>query len=103
MFGRRNTTSQSVEEPKEIVLDDMPEEFQQLFSVSADEARSRKSVESLLLERKHITEEQLLQAKQVQSQTPGKTVAQILLTMNAATEAQILSALAETQGMTFET
>ena len=35
----------------------------------------------------------------VQSQTPGKSLAQILLTMNAASEAQILSALAETLGM----
>ena len=37
------------------------------------------------------------------AQTPGKTLPQILLTMNAASEAQILSALAETLGMAFET
>ncbi len=54
-------------------------------------ARARKSVEQLLLERGQITEDHLLQAKNVQGQTPGKSVAQILLTMNAASEAQILS------------
>ena len=53
---------------------------------------------TLLLERGQISEEQLAQAKQVEAQTPGKTLAQILLTMNAASEAQILSALAETLG-----
>src|SRR6185295_16783060 len=37
------------------------------------------------------------------SQTPGKTIAQILLTMNAASEGQMLSALAEQLGLKFET
>ena len=63
----------------------------------------RKGVESLLLERGHVTDEQLTQARAVQQQTPGKTLAQILLTMNAATEAQVLSALAESMGLAFET
>src|SRR3954451_16117403 len=40
---------------------------------------ARKSTEQLLLERGHITEEQLTQAKNVQSQTPGKSLTQILL------------------------
>ncbi|WP_428940059.1 GspE/PulE family protein [Fontivita pretiosa] len=66
-------------------------------------ARARKTVEQLLLERGQITEEQLVQARNVQAQTPGKSITQILLTMNAASEAQILSALAETLGMRFET
>jgi type IV pilus assembly protein PilB len=65
-------------------------------------ARTRKPVEQLLLERGQITEEHLVQARTVQSQTPGKSLAQILLTMNAATEAQILAALAEMAGMAFE-
>ncbi|MGE5610207.1 MAG: GspE/PulE family protein [Bacillota bacterium] len=65
-------------------------------------ARSRKSVEQLLLERGQIAEDQLAQAKAVQVQTPNKTIAQILLTMNAASEAQILSALAETLNLPFE-
>ena len=67
------------------------------------QAPTRKSVETLLLERGHITEEQLDQARTVQSQTPGKSLAQVLLTMNAASEGQILSALAETMGIGFET
>ncbi|HZZ44057.1 MAG TPA: ATPase, T2SS/T4P/T4SS family [Tepidisphaeraceae bacterium] len=76
---------------------------QALWQPSADAARQRQSVDNLLLERKQITEEQAAQARSVQQQTPGKTVAQILLTMNAATEAQVLSAYAETLGVPFET
>jgi type IV pilus assembly protein PilB len=87
----------------ELILDaeDQNLEVEQLWS--PDRASVRKSVEALLLERKQITEEQLTQARSVQQQTPGKTLAQILLTMNAATEAQVLSALAETMGLAFET
>jgi type IV pilus assembly protein PilB len=61
----------------------------------------RKSVEQLLLERGVINDEQLQQAKQVQSQTPGKSLANILLTMSAAAEAQVLSCLAETLSLGF--
>src|SRR4051812_6182677 len=66
-------------------------------------AKQRKTVEQLLLERGQITEEQAAQAKSVQHQTPGKSIAQILLTMNSATEAQVLAAHAETLGIPFET
>jgi type IV pilus assembly protein PilB len=62
----------------------------------------RQSVEALLLEQGLISAEQLAQARTVQVQTPGKSIAQILLTMNAASEAQILAALAQTLGMTYE-
>jgi type IV pilus assembly protein PilB len=65
-------------------------------------ATARQSVEGLLLERGHVTEEQLAQARTVQAQTPGKALAQILLTMNAASEGQILEALAETLGLPYE-
>src|SRR5688572_31732273 len=70
----------------------------QLWSPAAA-TRVRKSVEQLLLERGEITEEQLAQAKSVQAQTPGKAIPQILLTMNAASEAQVLKAFAETLGL----
>ena len=50
----------------------------------------------------HITEEELAQVRTVQSQTPGKSSAQILQTMNAASEGQILAALATTLGLAFE-
>ena len=76
-------------------------DFQTLWEPTS--ATARKSVEMLLLERKQINEEQLDQARKVAAQTPGKTLPQILLTMSAASEAQILSALAETLGMEFET
>src|SRR5262245_28844475 len=92
MLGRR-TTSQG--------LDEQNDSRTELWSPTA--AKARKSVEQLLLERGQISEEQLAQARTVQSQTPGKSLTQILLTMNAASDAQILSALAETQGLAFET
>jgi type IV pilus assembly protein PilB len=83
-----------------------PGEAEELPSIdqlwSPTTVRPRKSVEQLLLERQQITEEHLAQAKTVQAQTPGKSIQQILLTMNAASEAQILAAVAETVGMPFE-
>src|SRR5688572_1125667 len=74
-----------------------PDDVEQLWSPT--KAPARKSVEQLLLERGQITDEQLAQAKGVAAQTPGKGLAQILLQMTAASEAQILSALAETLGI----
>jgi len=109
MFGRKSTNS-TLDAPKPRssapresddldALIDAPE-LEQLWSPEPHSAR--KSVETLLIERQHITEEQLSQARSVQSQTPGKSISQILLTMNAATEGQVLSALAETVGLPFE-
>jgi type IV pilus assembly protein PilB len=104
MFGRRTTSQQLPDEPQSLPpandLVDAPPEFEAIWS--PENAKQRKSVEQLLLERGQIQEEQLTQAKQVQSQTPGKTITQILLTMNAASEAQILNAQAETLGLQFE-
>ncbi|HRK30208.1 MAG TPA: ATPase, T2SS/T4P/T4SS family [Tepidisphaeraceae bacterium] len=107
MFGRKTPTA--VEPPPkprshaptedDDSLCDLPE-LEQLWSPEPQTART--SVESLLLERNQISEEQLAQARSVQAQTPGKAISQILLTMNAATEAQVLSALAETMGLPFE-
>jgi type IV pilus assembly protein PilB len=96
MFGKR-TTSEAASTP---VLDE-PAEQQPLWSPA--QSRARKSAEQLLLTRGHVNEEQLVQARTIQSQTPGKSIPQILLTMNAASEAQVLSAIAETLGLAFET
>src|SRR6185312_12890138 len=105
MFGRRTTSSQQPNEFAEPqtagAQGDVVAEFQSLWEPAVGPAR--KSVEQLLLERGQITEEQLDQARKVAAQTPGKTLSQILATMNAATESQLLSALAETLGMPFET
>src|SRR5207253_7215750 len=79
---------------------DEGEEIAPLWEPSKE--RDRKSVEQLLLERGLISEEQLAQAKQVAGQTPGKSIAQILQTMNAASEVQFLEALAETLELDFE-
>jgi len=107
MFGRSKPTESQPPVPSSgqpippKVGGDPVEEFEQLWSPD-QAAAARKSVEQLLLERGQVNEEQLVQAKTVQQQTPGKSIAQILLTMNASTEAQILSALAETLGLPFE-
>ena len=61
----------------------------------------RKTVEQLLLDRGHITEDQVAQAQQIQTKMPGKPMSQVLLAMSATSEAEILSALAETMGLPF--
>src|SRR3954451_17895182 len=108
MFGRRPTTSDESSPAAagkgkpipEHVGGNPAEEFEQLWSPEA--TAERKSIEQLLLERGQVIEEQLTQARTVQQQTPGKSIAQILLTMNAASEPQILSAQAETLGLACE-
>jgi type IV pilus assembly protein PilB len=104
MFGRRTQPDGAAFEPdprQPADLDDGMLGAEQIWAPAT--ARQRRSVEQLLLERGHIREDQLLQARTVQAQTPGKSIVQILLTMNAASEAQILSSLAETLDMPFET
>jgi type IV pilus assembly protein PilB len=104
MFGRRSPSSETATATTTAAAAaeraQAGEEVESLWEPA--QAPARKSVEQLLLERGHVSEEQLLQAKTVQGQTPGKSLAQVLLTMNAATEAQILAALAETMGIEFE-
>jgi type IV pilus assembly protein PilB len=108
MFGRRTSATAEAasgngEAAEAVPLEaplGPPPDVVQVFTPKKE--RVRKSVEQLLLERGQITEEQLAQAKQVQAQTPGKQIAQILATMNAASEAQILSAQAECLGLAFE-
>lgn len=98
MFGRRTPTPDAPTLERGAVVDDEP--IVPLWQPTATVAR--KSVEQLLLERGQITEAHLDQAKQLANQTPGKSLAHLLLQMHAASEAQILSALAETLGMGFE-
>jgi len=108
MFGRRNTTSTvpettarpAVSPPPEQLEEDLPE-LTDLWSPGKTSARQ--SVEQLLLERGQISESHLLQARQISAQTPGKSLAAILLSMQAASESQILSALAQTLNIPFET
>jgi type IV pilus assembly protein PilB len=105
MFGRRTTTSEQQtaagDAPQAERIDGGSDDLESLWQPV--QAKARKSVDQLLLERGQVTEEQLDQARKVQGQTPGKSLAQVLLTMNAASEGQILSALAETMGIPFET
>ena len=104
MFGRKPTTpAETPQESDPNVLHTRKEveDLEALWQPSR--SRARLSVEQLLLERGHISEEQLVQAKTVQAQTPGKSLAQVLLTMNAASESQILTALADTLGLPYET
>jgi type IV pilus assembly protein PilB len=99
MFGRK-TSSESERRACDGAEGDVVADFQALWQ--PESAPAKKSVEILLLERGQVTEEQLDQARKVAVQTPGKTLAQILLSMNAATEAQILAAVAETLAVPFE-
>ena len=103
MFGRRNTTTATLDvaPPLEEISDMLPpQDVVQLFTPKKE--RVRKSVEQILLDGGQITQEQLALARNAQTQTPGKQIAQVLLTMNAASESQILSAQAECMGLAFE-
>jgi type IV pilus assembly protein PilB len=106
MFGKRASphTSTAVR-PAPAVLpaptaDDALGDGEALWTPAA--APPRKTVEALLLENGHLTEEQLASARQVCARTPGKSLTQVLLTINAATEAQILWAVAQTLDLPFE-
>ena len=67
--ARRRTTSQPRDEFE--AREELPEDLEPLWSPEASR-RTRASVEQLLLEREQITEEQLVQARSVQVQTPGQ-------------------------------
>jgi type IV pilus assembly protein PilB len=107
MFGKRSNSSSSAATAARpaaefrMPTDDASADSDSIWQPEAPKARA--SVEQLLLERGHIGEDQLLQARNVQAQTPGKSIAQILLGMTAASEGQILSALAETLNLPYET
>jgi type IV pilus assembly protein PilB len=105
MFRKwRNTDSPQLKEDQAQLdspeLDALDNTGQELWS--PPNRAQRKTLEQLLLERGQITEDQLVQAQQVQSKLPGKPMAQVLLSMNAASEGQILSALAETMSLPFQ-
>jgi len=103
MFGRRTTTTNAAATPAAAANKPSSDGFEseQLWE-PVQAPKQKKSIEQLLLERGQISEEQLDQAKKVQSQTPSKTVTQVLLTMNACTENQILAAQAEMMGVPYE-
>ena len=103
MFGRRPNQTEATPTPADMVEANSTggQELESLWEPS--QVRQKKAIEQILLERGHVTEEQLDQARKVQSQTPGKSIVQVLQTMNAASEPQILSALAETLDIPFET
>ena len=104
MFMKKTAHDASLPPDDGAALDDLPEleldaDAQQLWA--PPRTTQRRTVEQLLLERKQISPDQLEQARQVQSKMPGKPMAQVLLSMNCASESQILSALAETLDLPF--
>jgi type IV pilus assembly protein PilB len=115
MFGKRPATSPAgpangkpaahpapQPAPDVAVLDDAGDvDVNEIWTPT--KTKARRSVEQILLEGGVITEEQIAQAKVVQQQTPGKSLLQILMTMNAASEGQMLRALAESLNLPFET
>lgn len=103
MFGRRPTSEAPVLTAATVSDAAYAEKYESPAPLwQPTHQRQRKSVEQLLLERGQINESHIEQARGVAQQTPGKSLAQILLQMNAANEAQILSALAETLELGFE-
>ncbi|HWB53586.1 MAG TPA: ATPase, T2SS/T4P/T4SS family, partial [Tepidisphaeraceae bacterium] len=92
MFGKRSSSQTVADEPAY--------DFEPIWQPA--QPRQRISVEQLLLERGQINPMQLAEAKAILEKTPGKTITQILLDMSAASESDILSAQAETLGLTFE-
>jgi type IV pilus assembly protein PilB len=95
VFGRKTTSDAEAV----VALIDDSIDAQPLWSPTAP--KKRRSVEDLLLERGQINESQLLQARAAQAQSPGKTVVQLLVSMSAASDSQLASALAETMGLPF--
>lgn len=96
MFGRRNSTSIVTEPPPQRPTAPAVEEHDDDVGGLADlwspgKTSVRKTVEQLLLGGQ-ITESHLVQARQVSTQTQGKSLTHILLSMQAASEGQILSA-----------
>jgi type IV pilus assembly protein PilB len=99
--GAAAATARSPEKPAAGRRDDHLPEAEQFWTPTTA-APTKKSVEQLLLGRGVINQEQLEQAKRLQAQTPSKALAQVLLAMNAADEAAILEAQAETLDLPFE-
>ena len=103
MFGRRPTSSSATAiAPPPQDAEPLSDDAHPVELWSPGKAAVKQSVEQLLLQRNQINESHLEQAKQVAAQTPGKSLAQILLAMQAASEGQILAAQAETLGVPFE-
>src|SRR4051812_27113374 len=104
MFGFKNSSTESHTIAQAIPPAPPAEGGEELESLwKPSQSRQRTSVEQILLERGKITEEQLDQAKKVKEQTPGKSLVQILQTMNAAADVDIVSAQAHALGIPFET
>ena len=110
----RKWTSSATQSPQPKLPPETEEDGSELPSLSAlddldptqlwapQKKSQRKTVDQLLLDRGQITEELLAQARLVQEKSPGKPMSQVLLSMNGASEAQILSALAETLELPFQ-
>src|SRR5665213_698529 len=103
MFARKTTTSarpcSGAISPHERLDESVPELDILWQPLSAPPSQN---VEGLLLETGHVTEAQLVQARMMAAQTPGKSLAQVLVSMRVADEAVILSAVARSLGLSFE-
>ena len=63
---------------------------------------SKLKLGQILLQRKYATPEDLIKAKEIQQNNPNMTLAEVFLSMNITSEANILSALAERMGLDFK-
>lgn len=101
MFGNNPQNGNSLTGRNASTVLDDPLEPAPLWAPTA--SVKRKSVEEILLDRATISQEQLLQARTAQASSPGKSVVQVLLSMNAITEADAAKVLAETMALDFVT
>ncbi|HWE02070.1 MAG TPA: ATPase, T2SS/T4P/T4SS family [Tepidisphaeraceae bacterium] len=101
MFARKTTTSAGpgAIAPHERLDEPLPELDMLWQPVSAAPSHN---IEGLLLQSGHVTEAQLTQARMMAAQTPGKSLAHVLLSMRVADEAVILSAVARSLDLPFE-
>ena len=104
MFGRKQTTAPTASP----VAVDVTDSAVAVASTPAETplwtppvAVRRRSVESVLFERGIVNESQLEQARASYGQSQARSVPQILLSMNAATEPAIASALAESMSLPY--
>ncbi len=80
-----------------------PEEFLQNLWTPNQQPAARKTVEEILLENGHVTQEQLQQARTLQNTARGKKISQILLEIGAVQEEHVQEATANILRLPFET
>lgn len=103
MFGRKTSNIPALPGVSgTAALLDLPDDHVEAAPLwSPGAATKRQTVEDVLIAKGALTEAHLHQARDTQAQSPGKTVLQVLLAMNAVSDTAVASALAQTMNLTF--